>query len=182
MKKNINLYAGVALIIVGLAGLVIASSFMNSYPTGGFGPVPGGRQFDTQTMMNFMMRDFSKSSYSSNGERLFLIGENESGRRITSNMGNMTMMRSFSCANCHGADGRGGLRFPDGVKSANITWPSLTKGEEKEGNPPYNERLFKRAVTEGIDTAGKPLSSFMPRWQIDDNDLNDLVGYLKKLK
>ncbi|GAB4559692.1 MAG: hypothetical protein Kow0047_05720 [Anaerolineae bacterium] len=53
--------------------------------------------------------------------------------------------------------------------------------EGEEEHPPYTEETLKRAIREGIDPAGNPLKWPMPRWQMSDEDLDDLVEYLKSL-
>jgi hypothetical protein len=37
----------------------------------------------------------------------------------------------------------------------------------------------KRAITEGVDPAGEPLDLTMPRWQMSERDLDDLLEFLK---
>jgi cytochrome c oxidase subunit 2 len=41
--------------------------------------------------------------------------------------------------------------------------------------------LIKRAVTQGIGADGRKLDLIMPRWQMSDTDLNDLIAYLKTM-
>jgi len=118
----------------------------------------------------FMMRDFSKSRYASSGEEIYLTGQSDKSGRVYSDFG---MMR-IGCANCHGADGSGGMVFPDGTESADIRWKALAK----EG---FTEATVKRAITEGLDEKGEPLSGYMPRWTIGTQDLKDLIAYMKTL-
>jgi mono/diheme cytochrome c family protein len=69
---------------------------------------------------------------------------------------------------------------------ADIRYAALTakdghdKGEE--AHPPYSDALIARAITQGIDPAGKPLDWTMPRWQMTEEDRNDLIAYLKTLR
>jgi hypothetical protein len=88
------------------------------------------------------------------------------------------------CANCHGADGRGVAE--GGVVPSNITWMELTKPYRAampngRRRPAYTEQTLRRAVTEGIDSAGNPLHAAMPRYAMAPGDLSDLVDYLKVL-
>lgn len=175
MKRHRLLIWGLVLVLVGLLGLVavdaVAPRFAARYETGrgyrrGRTDGPGG-------MMGpggFMMRDYSKARYASNGEEIFLTGRSSSGGRVYSNFG---MMR-VGCANCHGADGAGGLVLPDGTESADIRAKSLAK----EG---MTEADVRRAITEGVDEEGKLLSEYMPRWTMDERELTDLMAYLKTL-
>jgi hypothetical protein len=40
----------------------------------------------------------------------------------------------------------------------------------------------KQAITEGINPAGEPLDEEMPRWSMSQDDLDDLIDFLKTLK
>jgi hypothetical protein len=58
--------------------------------------------------------------------------------------------------------------------------PDITYQElRKEG---FNDRLIKRAITQGKDEKGKNLSANMPRWHMSNRDTRDLIGYLKTLE
>jgi cytochrome c oxidase subunit II len=129
--------------------------------------------------------------FDSNGERIYFTATSESGRPIIANVQGMHRMRAdrMACADCHGNDGRGGVvrimmsRF----EAPDIRYHSLTDeghGQEEDehgGHPPYTDETIKRAITEGIDPAGEPLDWEMPRWEMDERDLDDLVEYLKTL-
>jgi cytochrome c oxidase subunit II len=127
--------------------------------------------------------------FESNGERIYFTGTSDSGDRISyvDDPDHMVGMGRLTCAACHGDNGRGGQvrimmqRF----EAPNITWAELT--EEHHGNgevehPPYNEVTLGRAITQGLDPAGRPLGSLMPRWRMSDRDLDDLIAYLKTLE
>jgi hypothetical protein len=67
-----------------------------------------------------------------------------------------------------------------------VHYDSLAKQEHMHGgstetHPKYTNDLIRRAVTEGINAAGEPLDSVMPRWRLSDKDFDDLVDYLKQL-
>ena len=70
-------------------------------------------------------------------------------------------------------------------ESPNITYDALTEEEDgergEEEHPPYNERLIKRAITDGLDPAGNLLDPVMPRWDMNNEDLDDLIDFLKTL-
>ena len=78
------------------------------------------------------------------------------------------MNQSFSCDSCHGPKGKAGIDVPD------ITWDNLT--EE------FNEQQVKLVITKGIEPDGKLLDTEMPRWRMSEQDLDDLVNFLKTLK
>lgn len=130
--------------------------------------------------------------YDSNGERIYFTVQSSSGEPITYS-GGIRMMHPIACVNCHGPEGKGGrvsmmmsyFDVPD------ITWDSLTqeeRHEEKldkeahEEHPPYTEETLRRAITRGIDPAGEPLDEQMPRWQMSEQDLNDLLDFIKTLR
>lgn len=137
-----------------------------------------------------MMRDWGRGpsveGYSSNGERIYFTGTSDSGRPITFQGGPMWLyMHGGSCASCHGADGRGGVPVMMGTAiPSDIRYEHLTEEEHEEGevHPPYNDELIKRAITERLNPAGEPLDLTMPRWQMSEEDLNDLLDFLKTLK
>ena len=45
----------------------------------------------------------------------------------------------------------------------------------------YTLEMFRKAVIEGQHPDGEPLKQEMPRWQMDDQDLEDLFDFLKTL-
>ncbi|MHB1293701.1 MAG: c-type cytochrome [Anaerolineae bacterium] len=128
-------------------------------------------------------------SYASNGERIYWSATSERDTPIVpERAGGMMMMRQdLACVDCHGMDGRGGdVRFgmhlvevPD-IRYEVLTGESMEHDEEEE-HPPYTDSTIRRAITEGVDPAGKPLDWPMPRWRILDADLDDLIEYLKQL-
>ena len=46
---------------------------------------------------------------------------------------------------------------------------------------PYTDATFARAIREGVDSAGKPLSFLMPRFRLSDADVRALIAYLGTL-
>jgi hypothetical protein len=72
-----------------------------------------------------------------------------------------------------------------------VTWDNLTQEERHdeestvdghEEHPPYDDGTLRRAITEGLDPVGEPLKAEMPRWQMSELDLDDLVEYIKILE
>jgi mono/diheme cytochrome c family protein len=112
-----------------------------------------------------------------NGERIFRTAASSSGQPIYAE-GYMMMYRYVACADCHGEDGHGQTIYMMmyQVEVPNITWPELSSDD-----PPFTDASLKSAITDGIDPAGGLLSVYMPRWQMSDADLNDLVSYIKTL-
>jgi cytochrome c oxidase subunit 2 len=96
----------------------------------------------------------------------------------------MMMQGVLACATCHGANGHGGtVNFMmQSYDVPNITWPELTGPDPDMEHPPYTEETLKRAITQGLDPGGNELEYPMPRWQMSEQDLNDLVSFIKTLK
>jgi hypothetical protein len=84
----------------------------------------------------------------------------------------------LSCATCHRSDGHGGEHTMLGMQtmdSPDIRWSAL----QAEFNDDEKLRL---AITQGADPDSETLlNRNMPRWQIDHEDLDDLIGFLKTL-
>jgi len=129
------------------------------------------------------------TGYRSNGEQIYFTATSQRGTPITSDMG-MGMMRGgmITCASCHAPDGRGGrVRMMMRVfESPDIRYQTLTseemEHEEGEEHPPYTDETIKRAIIQAVNPAGEPLDWPMPRWMMSDEDLNDLLEYLKSLQ
>lgn len=104
----------------------------------------------------------------SNGELIFQTGVDVRGVAVQNSM----MLGMGGCAMCHGPDGHGGQMM--GRTEPCNTFKCLSA----DG---YTEDLIKRAITQGIAEDGHQLDLMMPRWQMSDSDLNDLINYLKNL-
>jgi len=122
--------------------------------------------------------------YRSNGEQIYLTATSQRGAPIVSDMG-MMGGGMMTCASCHGPNGRGGrVRMMMHVfETPDIRYKTLTTakhGEEME-HEPYTDETIKRAITQGIEPNGEPLDWPMPRWTMSDEDLDDLLEFLKML-
>ena len=121
------------------------------------------------------------------GKQIYVHGTSPGGRKILAYFGESSLEvpgRTMPCANCHGLDGRG--KPEGGVVPSNLTWEALTKpyGVTHPGgrtHPPYTERALEVAITRGLDPAGNKLLNLMPHYQLSQEDLGDLVAYLKRL-
>lgn len=112
------------------------------------------------------------------GQQIFERGESGARQKITAILGNEDAAVPATvapCANCHGADGRSGTT-ESGITPPDITWDHLTRSY---GGTPYTERLVRRAVSLGINSAGGRLYNAMPRYQMQYADMDDLLAYLK---
>jgi cytochrome c oxidase subunit II len=175
--KRILLAVGVLLIagVAFIAGTVwIVWTFFSPF----WGPGPMHGPFTPR-----IPRDFQ-----TNGERIYFTGTSQTGPPITAQMPGMHRMPEtmMSCASCHGTDGRGGRvrMMMTTLTAPDIRYHTLTEedhGDEHAGHPPYTDETIKLAITQGIDPAGQPLDWVMPRWSMNEEQLNDLVDYLKTL-
>ena len=125
--------------------------------------------------------EYTNSSFKSNGQRIYFTATSSSGQPIIPE-GFTMMMHRIACVDCHGPEGKGGQVYMmmRSFDVPDIAWPELTG--QHEDHPPYTVETIKNAITEGIDPAGKPLDDFMPRWRISEQDLNDLIDFLKELE
>ena len=157
MKGTGWLIGGLVLVAVGVVGLLLLGTGILSGATAASTPI-------------------------ARGQWIFQTGTDPSGQPIPYS-GGMGMMQA-GCASCHGTDGHG-LRTMMFV-SPNITYRNLTDPagfSEPDGTrgPTYTDDQIRRAVTQGLDSQGKPLDWPMPRWQLTDTEWNDLLTYLKTL-
>jgi cytochrome c oxidase subunit II len=185
MKIDNTLVAAILLIVVGVFGLTFINDF-GSY-RGQYDPM----NLMGQGMMEGMMgTSTTKTTFSSNGERIYYTAASDSGEPIAFTMGMMEMTSPLmSCVNCHGEDGRGGIvqmmGMMGGFEAPDIRYKALTAeehGDEGEDHPPYTDELLRRAITKGINPAGESLEPPMPQWSMSEGDLNDLIDYLKTLE
>ena len=174
-RSKKTLWWGVGFILAGLAGVSL-------FHAGGAGVTPfsgwgNGGIFD-------------KGSYTSNGERIYYLGIDSDGRRIRTRGGpHWLNAMGGSCVNCHGSHGQGGFPIMMGTKvPSDIRYRALTAGEQGhdgdeagEGHR-YTDEDILRAITEGVEPDGKRLDPTMPRWQMEKDDLGDLLEYLKSLE
>jgi len=121
------------------------------------------------------------------GRQIYLRGTTADGRDIVALLDGGAVRANgsvFPCATCHGSEGRG--KNEGGVAVPDITWGGLTKPYPvaRPGGgprPPYSERTVRRAIVMGLDSAGRPLQSVMPHFQLSYRDANDLIAYLRNL-
>jgi hypothetical protein len=120
-------------------------------------------------------------AFSSNGERIYFTSTSERGTAITytdgpASNGGMMGNGQLACASCHGPNGRGGthnMGMMQVMTAKDIRWSALQSE--------FDAEKFRLAVTNGQDPDGTQLKKDMPRWNIGDDDLADLITYLKTL-
>jgi len=120
-------------------------------------------------------------AFRSNGERIYFTATSERGKEITytggpGSSGWMMMGGRLACVSCRGPYGQGGKHSMGMVQvmdSKDIRWSALQKE--------FDEEKFRLAVVKGQDPDGTQLKPDMPRWNISNDDLADLIGFLKTL-
>lgn len=118
------------------------------------------------------------------GQVIYQQGITESGIAIIGNRQSQAPATLFPCINCHGERAAGSKE--SGVSAPNITWNQLTQAYRKglDGGQPraaYTAISFKELLLKGRDSDGKSLSGSMPRYTLNDNEVNALIEYLKHI-
>lgn len=132
----------------------------------------------------------SLGEYSSNGQRIYYTGANVDGRPIPRTTGGAAMMGrgamgAAACVDCHGEDGRGGgvgMMFRV-VEIPDIRYSALTSAQSEDGTtvPAWTDSDIARAIREGVEPDGQRIKAPMPRWDMTDAELDDVIAYLKEL-
>ena len=135
-------------------------------------------------------------SFDSNGKRIYFTATSERGSAITytggPSTGMMMMGGDLACVSCHGTDARGGrhMMHMQSMDAPDIRWSALSgehheeqsNMEENHKHEAYNFEAFRNAVEGGKHPDGDDLKKSMPRWKMSDQDLQDLMDYLKSLQ
>lgn len=135
-------------------------------------------------------------SFDSNGKRIYFTATSERGTPISFKggpaSGMMMMGGNIACVSCHGTDARGGKHNMnmETMDAPDIRWSALSGGqheeqtdmEEQHKHETYNFETFRIAVENGKHPDGDELKKDMPRWKMSDEDLQDLMEYLKSLQ
>jgi len=119
------------------------------------------------------------------GQYVYTEGKSRSNRVITSVLrrGEAPVPAAIlPCGSCHGTDGRGAADY-SGVAPLNINWYALAQaGKHEHGarrHAAFDEKSLARAIVDGTDPDGNALDSTMPRYDMSDEDMADLIAYLK---
>lgn len=130
----------------------------------------------------------------STGASIYLRGITGSGAplRATREVGNALVGQAAACVNCHRRSGLGGTEGRSTIPP--ITGRYLFRPGPSEGNrdvpyvpgvrgdrPPYTDATLARAIRDGLDVQGKPLSYLMPNFDLSDADMAALIGYLRSM-
>ncbi len=124
----------------------------------------------------------SNLQFKTNGERIYFAGVSQKNGRIQFEAGPSWMGEyGGNCGGCHGPEGKGGVPILDSDIVATDTGYNALIADE-HGHARYTDTLIKRVVTEGLNPEGESLDIIMPRYKMSDDDLNDLIEFLKTLK
>jgi hypothetical protein len=129
------------------------------------------------------------------GAKLYLQGLMGDGRPLAGvrQDGPPASGAAAACVNCHQRSGLGGREGRNYIPP--VTGRYLFRKPDRSGGDPdlpavegmrtarsaYTDQTLVRAIRDGIDADGKPLSYLMPRYALDDADAAALIGYLKRL-
>lgn len=120
--------------------------------------------------------------YASDGERIYFTGRNDEGdliQAIVDRSGLKDREKEITCALCHGND-RKGHRNPipefGPFVAPSLTRESLLKSSRKR--PAYDRASLAKSIRLGKSTSGKALHHPMPRWQLNERDMDALIRYL----
>jgi hypothetical protein len=127
------------------------------------------------------------------GEAIFRRGVTGSGAPLEARRdgAETAVGAAAACINCHQRSALGG-------REGRIVVPPITgrylfhspSGEDRdlpyvEGmrgeREPYTDALLARAIRDGVDSQGRPLSDLMPSYPLGEADMAALIGYLKAL-
>ncbi|MBL7049862.1 MAG: cytochrome c [Nitrospira sp.] len=130
------------------------------------------------------------SEAAENGRSIYFKGISLRSGMLTHSYGTglLTEEDNHTCVVCHGDYGEGEELDDERVAIApDIRYSVLLEKqychEGHEGvHVAYTDKLIKRSIVEGINPIGKMFSKDMPRYNMSDEDFNDLLEFLKTLK
>ena len=116
----------------------------------------------------------SEPRFKTNGESIYFTGVSQKNGRIQFNKGPSWMGEyGGNCGGCHGPEGKGGVPILDSdIVATDTGYKALTDAG-------YTDRLIKLAITDGLNPEDETLDIVMPRYNMSDDDLNDLIEFLK---
>ena len=130
------------------------------------------------------------------GETLYRRGLLSSAQPVqaTREAGAVLRGADAACVNCHRRSGLGSIEGHIAIPPIAGPYLFVPRGEglAQRGIPfvdtarinhdPYTDESLARAIREGIGANGKTLNYLMPRYQIDDATMAELIDYLKGIK
>lgn len=83
----------------------------------------------------------------------------------------------FACRRCHGRSAEGGRE--GATRAPPLDWPALTRATS--GRPAYDLASLRRLLVDGQGLSGQGIDPAMPRYDLDDERLRQLVAFLQAL-
>ncbi len=122
------------------------------------------------------------------GKQIYVEGNSAGDGEINAVVGDEGLIlpgSALTCASCHGYDGVG--RPEGGVVPPDIRWSQLVKTyghvhENGRRHPAFDEANLARLLRAGVDPAGNVIDKVMPLYQMSDEDMADLIAYMKRLE
>lgn len=117
------------------------------------------------------------------GAHLYESGASSRGGEVLATFRELRLPGTqLACASCHGPGGRGGVEA--GIVVSDIRAKTLFAARRRsdrpdENRPAYTRESLSRVLREGVDPAGRELEELMPRYEIADEDLADLLDFLE---
>lgn len=137
------------------------------------------------------------------GERIYREGILPSGEPLlTSAAGGAPVPgSSYACVSCHLRSGMGSLEngiltppatgvklfkplqvYSSAATKARLTTsPKLRSYQVVQRRPQYTDQSLAHALRSGVDSAGRTMNEYMPRYPLDDQSMAALIAYLKSL-
>jgi ABC-type branched-subunit amino acid transport system substrate-binding protein len=122
------------------------------------------------------------------GKQIYFEGTSPGGGEITAVVGDEAALLPASampCSSCHGSDGLG--RPEGGVIPLDIRWSELVKTyghvhHDGRRHPAFDDDGVALSIIAGVDQAKNTLDRSMPIYQMSQQDIDDLVAYMKVLE
>lgn len=197
MRNRWLALAGAGLMLWGMGGLFGLSPAEGASRGSGYGPTGRGQAYDIflesgaapekrpENLNRRWAERYGKTRFESNGEQIFYTGTSaRTGQILTAGGPRWLRTGGSGCVACHGVHGRGGVPFMNTSLQSGDIREVMLNFQTAAGNPgaPDPESVFKHAVTQGLEPSGEALDIVMPRWQMGDADLTDLIAYLKTFR
>jgi hypothetical protein len=126
------------------------------------------------------------------GKAIYLKGVLGSGAPLTANRAGAEPVtgEQAACVNCHRRSGLGSQEARSSFPpiTGQFLFHPLTGGTElpyisaaRLKRQPYTDVTLARAIREGVDADGRPISYLMPRFALDDTDMSALIAHLRSL-
>ena len=124
------------------------------------------------------------------GRRIYFEGRLSDGKPVPAYLGGIPSPRPVACVNCHRESGLG--TSESGKTIPPVAWSTLDREEAfgfdygrfsflRPQRRPYDEALFHRVITTGVNSSGQVLKETMPRYVLTNEQSRSLVAFLKTL-